>query len=406
MRRRLLRTAVSLAAAATLLELLAWAVLLDCWPSHFLPQHYPHDSVGAQSGPVAASWETNSLGFRDREHPTRKPEGEHRIVCLGDSFLEGPQAVTMPGRLRELLRAERPEVEVLNFGRNGIGPAHYAQILTEVALEHEPDHVAVFFCVENDFVGLQDVDPAGFDEANGLFARFPKASWYGALFPRTTILLVDAWGGGLLSRWTSLPRGTRWGGTPVRTDTLERAAQLLTHYVAAPAEDILARLRGAMTPAEVAEFTQHAVPLELLALLTAHALGVPTTEHLLGGARTAWTDETTEHRQVEVAQELLRRMRDHCRARHVPFEVVLVPTSDADPEAADFYRRLGADDAPLFTIRRRQQQELARRLTADGVEVFDPSAALGAGSYLAIDTHWTELGAERMAAALAERWGR
>ena len=35
---------------------------------------------------------TNSLGFRDIEHPISKPPGELRIIVIGDSFVEGQGA--------------------------------------------------------------------------------------------------------------------------------------------------------------------------------------------------------------------------------------------------------------------------------------------------------------------------
>jgi len=45
--------------------------------------------------------------------------------------------------------------------------------------------------------------------------------------------------------------------------------------------------------------------------------------------------------------------------------------------------------------------EFAAALEADGVAVFDPTALLGPGDFLATDTHWRPEAAERVAAALA-----
>ena len=78
------------ALAARLGDELLRFLLLDCPPAYWLPSHAPHRNVTAIVGSIRAEWTTNSLGFHDREHAIAAPSGARRLVCIGDSFLEGP----------------------------------------------------------------------------------------------------------------------------------------------------------------------------------------------------------------------------------------------------------------------------------------------------------------------------
>ena len=99
----------------------------------------------------------NALGFRDEEIPLAKPDGEYRVLAIGDSFTFAQGCRAEDGWtevLEERLAARlgRP-VQVINAGFTGGGswPQEYAPWVIAHALAFEPDRVIYGMC-------LNDVD--------------------------------------------------------------------------------------------------------------------------------------------------------------------------------------------------------------------------------------------------------
>ena len=76
----------------------------------------------SESGEFAFRYEHNSLGFRDTEHPLRKPADTVRIVALGDSFTYGVGADFDETYLAQVERrlnerpGNHPRVEIIKLG--------------------------------------------------------------------------------------------------------------------------------------------------------------------------------------------------------------------------------------------------------------------------------------------------
>jgi hypothetical protein len=92
----------------------------------------------------------NSLGFRDEEIPLKKPEGELRVLVLGDSITWGDylQAEDVyVERIEHYLEQALPErtVQVINAGVGDIGLKEEIGILEEKGLSVEPDIVLIGF---------------------------------------------------------------------------------------------------------------------------------------------------------------------------------------------------------------------------------------------------------------------
>ncbi len=97
----------------------------------------------------------NALGFRDEEFPLHKPEGEYRVLAIGDSFTfaQGCRAEDGWTEVLEDLLAERRggPVQVMNAGFTGGGswPQEYAPWVVAHALAFEPDLVVYGMCLND-----------------------------------------------------------------------------------------------------------------------------------------------------------------------------------------------------------------------------------------------------------------
>lgn len=96
----------------------------------------------------------NSVGMRDREHSLEKAEDAHRVIVLGDSFMEAVQVAadeSLPRLLEDDLTRElgRP-TDVINAGVSGWGTDDELRYLTEYGLEYDPDLVVLTMTLHND----------------------------------------------------------------------------------------------------------------------------------------------------------------------------------------------------------------------------------------------------------------
>ncbi len=99
----------------------------------------------------------NREGFRFRDLPFEKLDGQRRVAILGDSMvvalqvpIEQTAADLMERELNEQAPLEAPW-EVLNFGVAGAGTLQEYVLHREVAQRYAPDHVICVFFVGNDF---------------------------------------------------------------------------------------------------------------------------------------------------------------------------------------------------------------------------------------------------------------
>lgn len=118
---------------------------------------------------------TNSLGYRMDEFPIEKPEGEYRILLLGDSTTFGfgvEMNESFPEQLEKML-AQNPgiknkKIQVINAGfADGKSPDSYYLYLKEKGLKLNPDLVIVNLFVNNDVLDMDDMVWEKIDE-NGL----------------------------------------------------------------------------------------------------------------------------------------------------------------------------------------------------------------------------------------------
>ena len=91
------------------------------------------------------SFQTNSLGLRDKEHLIEKPAGTKRILVLGDSLVEGqgaPFEAVWPKVLENGLNEQNGgQWEIILAGVAGSDPFYCRQLIKERLMQYEPDMV-------------------------------------------------------------------------------------------------------------------------------------------------------------------------------------------------------------------------------------------------------------------------
>lgn len=96
---------------------------------------------------------SNSLGYRDNDHPIRKPPGTYRIVVLGDSIAAGLKILDneriFPAILERDLRARGLPAEVINFGVSGYNTQQEVETFKEKGLPFGPDLVLLTYCLND-----------------------------------------------------------------------------------------------------------------------------------------------------------------------------------------------------------------------------------------------------------------
>lgn len=95
-------------------------------------------------------YQTNSRGFRDREHEIQKKSSTRRIMVLGDSFAEGWGMAEEKMWQFQLEKMFEGKVEVMNYGVRGYDVLQEYKQLLEMGLQYRPDLVIQLLC-ENDY---------------------------------------------------------------------------------------------------------------------------------------------------------------------------------------------------------------------------------------------------------------
>ncbi|MDP8246956.1 MAG: GDSL-type esterase/lipase family protein [Candidatus Tritonobacter lacicola] len=102
----------------------------------------------------------NSWGLRDDEFPLEKPEGEFRILCLGDSFTFGyllPIEKSYPFKLEQCFAIKMPDirVQVINAGIPAYEINRELALLKELGIKFSPDLVILQFQIMDPYGAIE-----------------------------------------------------------------------------------------------------------------------------------------------------------------------------------------------------------------------------------------------------------
>lgn len=137
-------------------------------------RHIPGARGQLVSPEFSVEYRINGEGLRDRELAAAPALGVQRLLCFGDSFVEG-WGVGQEERVSEGLQRRLAGVEVVNFGVAGYGTDQEWLLFEQQGRHYRPDWVVVFFYgndlwnnaarqgigAERGFKPFFQVDPAG-----------------------------------------------------------------------------------------------------------------------------------------------------------------------------------------------------------------------------------------------------
>ncbi|MBI2506466.1 MAG: SGNH/GDSL hydrolase family protein [Candidatus Latescibacteria bacterium] len=106
--------------------------------------HIPRSSGWLVSPEFAVEYRINAAGLRNREIAQEKRPGQQRLLCFGDSFVEG-WGVREEERVSEQLEQGLGGVEVVNFGVAGYGTDQEWLLFEKQGAQYHPDWVVLFF---------------------------------------------------------------------------------------------------------------------------------------------------------------------------------------------------------------------------------------------------------------------
>lgn len=400
--------------SVALLVRLGGLAAAPAWPRRDLrPARLVSSSAAPAVLPAGAESFTdfNSWGVRDLERSVRKPAGKYRVVCIGDSFLEGGFTSFPVPLLTEKLLAERgiDDVECVNLGISGTDPKQYYHRLRNVGRHLQPDSVLVFLYAGNDCLRPEqkfrmdgrELVTRGLDE-------LPQPSFLGHFCPELTWLL-----------WNRLNFRPPAPSTVAQPDEFT----LLLEWTALPYEAGVGRLARYMHRQYFPEFGCDQVEAVLTRggpAFWAELQDRPKEREYLQGwivvnllereLRRAWyptgaadIEPVGLRRSVKATTSWLLAMNELCQAAGVPLLAVLCPGAGVDPEYMDFWNPWPRFRGKNFLFEARQA-EMGRQLREKGMNCLDLAEVLQGveNVYRKTDAHWNERGHRLVAQRLAE----
>lgn len=344
-------------------------------------------------GPAADQIGFNAWGQRDRERTVIPEPQTHRVVFVGDSFLD--DTVFDPVSLVVERLIDRADVEVVNLGVSATGPDEYYHRLARVGVPLGADSCVMFLYLGNDLAA----GPRTLQGMLGIAAVTPRGSLLSDLQLRGLNHLLtnrqrpmlQAWGAGRELAASELALHTRF-----QHASDAEAAEILLSLESFP-PPVAARLRRQLSQPEMAPF------FEMLRrpdhdLFRSYFLVDSLWLAALGQAPRTIDD-------IDSARHWIRLSHQLCQQRGINFLLVVIPQGFAvDRRLQEMWSSL-ADIARLTDGTERAGRLLTQQLRGDGVEVLDLHAALGKipGSYLNLDGHWSEAGIQCAAESVRAR---
>lgn len=371
---------------------------LPAWPASALHGVRPsvQQALMTEAERIDVGARRNAWGQRDRERSFRPASGVMRIAFIGDSFLEEGTGAPLTLVTEKLL--DRADVEVVNLGVSATSPDEYFYRAAHVALPLEATGCVVCIYLGNDLAADHRTLPSWF----GIAAVSPRPALLTTLGLRGLNDVLTTRERPVLKIWSS-------------AGSLGESEKKMHEYCRNSSDRVLVELllRNAELPPQLAERVRPQMlgpeMVSFYNLLRDPDDGRFRSYFLFDGV---WlkasgmtpqilSDPTSTLHWVRAAAAVYSRPRR--------FLAVLIPEGFAvDP-------RMQEQWAPLADMRRMTDKTSAagRRIEQEliqaGIEVLNLTDTLAGvrGTYLNVDGHWSPLGIETSATAVAahlRRW--
>lgn len=401
MRRRLLYLIVFSGMVATVSITLGEIVArigLPSWPASALHGVRPsvQQTLMTEAERKDVGARRNSWGQRDRDRTLRPATGVTRIAFIGDSFLE--EGIGSPLSLVTEKLLDRANVEIVNLGVSATSPDEYFYRAAHVALPLDATGCVVCIYLGNDLAADHRTLPSWF----GIAAVSPRPALLTTLGLRGLNDVLTTRERPVLKIWSvagGLGESEKKMHDYCRNSSDRELAELLLRNAELPPA-LAEQLRPQMLGPEMAAFYN---------VLRDPDDGRFRSYFLFDGV---WLKATGKTPLIlSDPASTLHWVRAAAAAYSQPrrFLVVLIPEGFAvDP-------RMQEQWAPLADMQRMTDKTSAagrlieQALTQEGVDVLNLTDALAGirGTYLNVDGHWSPLGIEISAAAVAahlRRW--
>lgn len=371
---------------------------LPAWPASALHGVRPsvQQALMTEAERNDAGAQRNAWGQRDRERPIRPAAGVMRIAFIGDSFLEEGTGDPLSLVTEKLL--DRVDVEVVNLGVSATSPDEYFYRAAHVALPLEATGCVVCIYLGNDLAADHRTLPSWF----GIAAVSPRPSLLTTLGLRGVNDVLTTRERPVLKIWNtagSLGESEKKMHEFCRNNSDRELAELLLRNAELPPQ-LAERVRPQMLGPEMAPF-YNVLREPDDGRFRSYFLFDGVWLKATGMTPQILSDPTSTLHWVRAAATVYSRPRR--------FLAVLIPEGFAvDP-------RMQEQWAPLADMQRMTDKTSAagrrieQELTQAGIEVLNLTDTLAGvrGTYLNVDGHWSPLGIETSAAAVAaqlRRW--
>jgi hypothetical protein len=289
----------------------------------------------------------------------------------------------------------RSDVEVLNLGVSATQPDEYYYRVRSIALPLGTRHCVLFVYEGNDL-------------AQGDEVTLPSVLGVAAVYPRESVLsLLGLTALNHAATNRSRPVVRIWG----RAGELQAEEESLALRIARASDAEMPTLLASLVRRADREGLEKRLRRRQLgafyAMLRQPDQGLFRSYYLSAGLKALAAGGRTGDVTPAYAYRWVRRTRDLCRARGLRFTLVIVPEAfQVDDRMRELWLPL-LDMRGLMAPERAACQELAKVCQGDGMDVLDLHTVLAGvpGAYLNPDGHWSALGVDVAAKALAGHLG-
>lgn len=380
---------------ATLLAEGLCRMVIPPWPARALHGIAPASWEAAATTPTRDSDDQgtvlNSWGERDRERTRRPSPGVRRVAFIGDSFLE--EGASVPVSLLVESRILHAGFEVINLGVSATGPDEYFERVRGVAGPLGASHICLCVFAGNDFVSPKRTLPTYWGIA--------------AVEPRPSLLtLIGLSGLNHVLTNARRPVVESW----LSGNTLHAEEQQRFHTLRRLSDDEMRSALENAAPRNADERARLSARLHrddaggFFQMLREPDEGRFRSYYLANALDAAATgDGRWSPNDVDVAWHWTQETARWCRDHHIGLTIVVIP------EAFQVDERMRSQWLPLADMRivtascRAAAREFVRRGLEESLDIIDLHAAFegSQGTYLNLDGHWSQSGADLAADVLA-----